>query len=180
MLLIIQLPWFINNNEGGFLMKKWFSAFLAFTAFIAALTLLPSPAFAKSPHIPDHYHSGRWVEVDISAQKAYLWIDQQLQAEHQVSTGKNNNTPIGEFFIDYQRQSQKMNGKPVRWVSYISARNIAFHNTQWDLTIKMGKPRSNGCIRMYTEGAHAIYDFVQTSRYQNGKLKRGTPVCIHK
>lgn len=149
-----------------------------------APTPTPSPDPTPIPRTLDHYHKGKWVEVDISEQMVYFWRGETVTQEFQCSTGKNNRTPLGEHFIDYQRSSQMMGDKPVEWVSYINVRNIAFHNVKF-LTDSgksegMGAPASAGCIRMTTEGAKALYSFVTESEYVDGNLRKGTHVCIHK
>lgn len=99
---------------------------------------------------------------------------------YSVGTGKNDNTPRGDFIIDLKQKEPvwyKDNSKPIpygdpenalgtRWMA-ISSPGFGIHGT-WEPD-SVGKASSAGCVRLRNEDVEELYSLV----------KEGTPVHIH-
>lgn len=120
-----------------------------------------------------------YIEVDISDQKLYYYIDNCLKLETDVITGKENkyDTRIGSFEIYEKTKGRYLAGDDYRvWVDYWMRfdNGIGLHDATW----RRGKfggniyktNGSHGCVNMSSEDAMYIYD--------NAKLK--TKVLVHK
>ena len=97
-----------------------------------------------------------------------------------VGTGKNDNTPRGDFIINLKQKEPvwyKDNSKPIpygdpenalgtRWLA-ISSPGFGIHGTWEPETV--GKASSAGCVRMRNEDVEELYSLVP----------EGTPVHIH-
>lgn len=75
-------------------------------------------------------------------------------------------TPTGSFRTDYKRPSRHMvNGSlasswgydlpGVPWICYFTEEGVAFHGTYWHNDF--GRPRSHGCINLFSEAARWLY-----------------------
>lgn len=120
--------------------------------------------------------SGKWIEVDLSQQRTYLWVGNELVANFLISSGKAATpTVIGEGKIYRKYPMQTMTGTingeyyyvpNIKWVSYFYG-GEAFHGTYWHHNF--GHPMSHGCINMTEDDAKVLYDFAPV----------GTKVIVH-
>lgn len=120
----------------------------------------------------------RWVEVDLSEQRTYLWLGNERIASFLISSGiAKYPTVTGEFAVRYKTPKQTMTGGSratgdyystpnVRWVSYFYG-DYALHGAWWHNNF--GQPMSHGCINMRDEDAKIVYDFAPV----------GTKVIVH-
>lgn len=120
-----------------------------------------------------------YIEVDISDQKLYYYIDNCLKLETDVITGRENkyDTRVGSFEIYEKTEGRYLVGADYRvWVDYWMRfdNGIGLHDATW----RGGKfggsiyktNGSHGCVNMASDDAMYIYD--------NAKLK--TKVLVHK
>jgi lipoprotein-anchoring transpeptidase ErfK/SrfK len=119
---------------------------------------------------------GKWIEVDLSKQRAYLYVGDTVVNSFLISSGKANTpTQIGEGKIYAKYPMQTMTGTiqgehyyvpNIKWVSYFDG-GEAFHGTYWHHNF--GHPMSHGCINMTEADAKVVYDFAPI----------GTKVIVH-
>ncbi len=122
--------------------------------------------------------TGRWIEVDLSEQRTYLWLDNTKIASFLISSGVSwAPTVKGEFAIRHKTPNQVMTGGSkatgdyyylpnVKWDSYFYE-DYAFHAAYWHNNF--GHPMSHGCINMREADAKQLYDFAPI----------GTKVVVH-
>lgn len=114
--------------------------------------------------------SNIWVEVDVSAQKLYLWQGGEIIFSSLVSTGtKQHPTPTGEFRVwgkysfDHMEGGSKERGDyyylpNVPYVVYFH-KSYALHGTYWHKNF--GRPMSHGCINLSTPDAKYLYQMLK-------------------
>ena len=121
--------------------------------------------------------SGKWLEIDLSRQMLFAYLDNQLVDSFLISSGKAATpTQIGEGRIYKKFPMQTMTGTingeyyyvpNIKWVSYFNG-GEAIHGTYWHSNF--GTPMSHGCINMTEAAAKFIYDFAPI----------GTKVIVHR
>jgi lipoprotein-anchoring transpeptidase ErfK/SrfK len=119
-----------------------------------------------------------WAQVDISAQKLYLWQGNRVIFSSLVSTGISRYlTPVGQFRVwgkflfDHMEGGSKARSDyyylpNVPWVIYFY-KDYALHGTYWHRNF--GRPMSHGCINLSTPDAKYLYQ----------KLRIGDLVVVH-
>lgn len=108
----------------------------------------------------------RRVEVDLSAQRAYLFENDKVTTSFQISSGTAATpTPQGNFTVFGYTRQQSMGcfeGAEycVRDVPYVTwfAPDIAFHGAD-ALRSSLGYPQSHGCVNMWDDAAKFVYDW---------------------
>lgn len=120
----------------------------------------------------------KWIEVDISAQRAIAYEHATPVKTFIVATGVSSHpTVVGEFAIWLRVRSQTMQGGSkasgdyysipnVEWVSYFY-QDYALHGAWWRKVF--GYPASHGCVNMTNDDAHWVYDWAPV----------GTKVIVH-
>lgn len=110
----------------------------------------------------------RRIEVDLSAQRTYLFENNAVVQSWAVSSGLTpNDTPTGDFRMQAHVRIQGMGNRDltkephyytpdVPYVSYFNG-DIAFHGTYWHNNF--GNPMSHGCINMTIDAAQYVYDW---------------------
>ena len=108
----------------------------------------------------------KWIEVNLSDQKLYAWIGDQLVNEFLVSSGiRIYPTITGVFRMWARTPSQTMSGGDlasgtyynlpnVQWVQYFYG-EYAFHGTYWHNNF--GTPMSHGCVNLTIEDAEWLF-----------------------
>ena len=120
--------------------------------------------------------AGRYLEVDLSQQKMYFFINQSLFKEYRISTGIDYPTPVGDYAI--------MNKSPLAfsdiynvWMPYWMGftyvnklgASLGFHEIAYAAKDKKGRPIYNngyyigdkmtgGCVAMEPKDSKEIYD----------------------
>lgn len=119
-----------------------------------------------------------WIEVDLSEQRATLYVGSAPVAHFAISSGVARfPTRIGEFKVWYKTPSQTMTGGSkatgdyyylpnTTWVTYFDGQE-ALHTAYWHNNF--GHPMSHGCINMRAADAKTVYDFAPI----------GTKVIVH-
>ena len=110
----------------------------------------------------------KWIEVDLSEQKVYVYEGTEQINEFVVSTGlPGTPTVTGEFRMWARTPTQDMSGgsraagnyyylKDVQWVQYFY-RDYGFHGTYWHNNF--GNPMSRGCVNMTNDDAKWLFDW---------------------
>ncbi|MCC6643487.1 L,D-transpeptidase, partial [Candidatus Peregrinibacteria bacterium] len=122
------------------------------------------------------------IKVDLSEQKMYISLGDQVVREFPVSTGKAKTpTPTGSFQIQFKQDVRVASSSP----HYIMPRFMQFkkggygihalpslandHGVFWREALNhIGSPRSHGCIRLLPEDAEFTFSFADV----------GTPVNV--
>ncbi len=164
------------------LRSKAFS--LGATLTLVALGAWALPAFAwktnletQSNTVPQvllarQQRTGRWIDIDLSAQRLTAWNGKQKVRSFNISTGKRRTpTPTGTFAIQSKYRSTRMRGQDydvpnVPFVMYYSG-GYALHGAYWHNNF--GTPVSHGCVNLRTASARWLYNWAAV----------GTPVVIH-
>jgi lipoprotein-anchoring transpeptidase ErfK/SrfK len=118
----------------------------------------------------------RWIEVNLSQQRAYLYENNKVVGSYVVSSGTSASpTPAGRFTVNGYSRIQSMgcfDGAPycvrdVPWVTWF-APDIGFHGAS-ALRSSLGYPQSHGCVNMWDDSAKLVYDWTAL----------GTEVWVH-
>lgn len=121
-----------------------------------------------------------FVEVDLSDQKVYLYIDNELYLSTKTVTGKPSTpTHEGYFEIYNKKRNTKLRGPGYvsyvnYWMPYDSARGL--HDATWRKEEDFENSEtyltngSHGCVNLPKDDAKNIYD----------NVKVGTRVLVHK
>lgn len=119
-----------------------------------------------------------YVEIDLTRQKVWLYIDGNLEIETDCVTGcvnKGYDTPTGIFTLTYKEKDRILRGKKLAngryeyqshvnyWMPFNGG--IGLHDATWrnsfgkDIYIKKG---SHGCINLPVDAAKKIYNLINT------------------
>lgn len=107
----------------------------------------------------------RRIEINLSAQRAYLFENNEVVKSWLVSTGlPGTPTPTGNFKVFAHTAMQDMGcfeGAPyctedVPWITWF-APNIGFHGTYWHSNY--GNRMSHGCVNLPIDLAKYVYDW---------------------
>ena len=100
-------------------------------------------------------------KVDLSRQRMEVFVDGRSMYKWTVSTGREGwHTPPGTYYPfaltrHFYSEKWKMN---LPYLVSISSDGIAIHGTE--LTAKLGRPASHGCIRLSIGNAARFYGLV--------------------
>ncbi|MBN1977691.1 MAG: LysM peptidoglycan-binding domain-containing protein [Anaerolineae bacterium] len=117
----------------------------------------PSPSPAPSPPAPA---DGRWIDVDLSAQRLTAYQGSTAVRSTLVSTGlPATPTPTGKFHIYVKYRATLMSGPgyylpDVPYTMYFY-RGYGIHGTYWHSNF--GHPMSHGCINLPTPEAEWLF-----------------------
>jgi lipoprotein-anchoring transpeptidase ErfK/SrfK len=116
--------------------------------------------------------SERWVDIDLSMQRVFVFQGDQEVNNFLVSTGtRYHPTVTGTFKIYIKYRAADMSGPgyylpKVPYVMYFY-KDYGLHGTYWHNNF--GTPMSHGCINLKTKDAGWLFDYA----------KVGTVVNIH-
>lgn len=112
-----------------------------------------------------------WVDVDIATQRVYIKDGNKNLYEMYSSTGKDDTTPRGTYYIQNERgnffYTQPLKMGAYYYVSFLNHGEYLFHTTPTDLygkyDKKIGKtlgrePSSHGCIHLSVADCKWFYD----------------------
>lgn len=102
------------------------------------------------------------ITVDISQQKMVVQTEDGGKEVFNVSTAKRGKlTPTGEYkpyLLKKMHYSTRYNNAPMPYSIFYSG-NYAIHGTTH--LDKLGRPASNGCVRLHPENAKWLFSVVQ-------------------
>ena len=106
--------------------------------------------------------------VDLSEQRMYVYVGEQLEYTFKVSTGrKGYGTPTGRWnaaWLSPKHRSRKYNNAPMPWAVFFY-QGYAVHGTT-DVG-RLGRPASHGCIRLHPDNAKTFFSLVQKNGKEN-------------
>jgi lipoprotein-anchoring transpeptidase ErfK/SrfK len=125
----------------------------------------PSPSSTGNP-------SGRWIDIDLSAQRVTAYQGSTPVRSTLVSTGlPRTPTPVGQYRIYVKYASASMSGPGYHYpnVPYVMYfyRSYSFHGTYWHSNF--GRQMSHGCVNMPTSEARWLFNWASV----------GTLVKVH-
>jgi lipoprotein-anchoring transpeptidase ErfK/SrfK len=135
-------------------------------------TKTPKPKKPKNAvHIPDNISAGqRWVDIDLSQQRAYAYQGSEIVNSFLVSTGTwLHPTVVGQFHIYVKYRYADMSGPGyylpnVPYVMYFY-KDYGLHGTYWHHNF--GTPMSHGCVNFRTEDAAWLYNWASVGTLVN-------------
>lgn len=135
------------------------------------------PCYQKTPISDENYGFGNsYVEIDLTRQKVWVYVDGNLQIETDCVTGcinKGHGTPTGIYTLAYKKENTVLLGKllsngkyeyesPVSyWMPFNGG--IGLHDATWrstfggDIYISNG---SHGCVNLPLEAAKELYNVI--------------------
>jgi LysM repeat protein len=130
-----------------------------------------SPAPSSPPATTGH-PSGRWIDIDLSAQRLTAYQGNKPVRSTLVSTGLSRTpTPRGQYriYVKYASASMSGPGYHVPNVPYVMYfyRSYSIHGTYWHNNF--GRRMSHGCVNLPTSEARWLYKWASV----------GTLVKIH-
>jgi lipoprotein-anchoring transpeptidase ErfK/SrfK len=135
----------------------------------------------------------KWIEVDLTNQRARAWEGNTLIYEFPISSGKWGRTPTGEFRIWIKLKYTKMEGGSKAKHTYYYLPNVPYtmyfyqgfglHGTYWHNNF--GHPMSHGCVNLSIPDAEKLFYWadpaISPTEYVKYPTKDnpGTRVVIH-
>ena len=136
-------------------------------SMIYAGQVLRIPAGASSaptapPATPTGSHSGRWIDIDLSAQRLTAYAGSTPVRSTLVSTGlARTPTPTGQYRVYVKYSSTLMSGPgyylPNVPYAMFFHRGYSIHGTYWHANF--GHPMSHGCVNLPTSEAQWLYNW---------------------
>lgn len=118
----------------------------------------------------------KWIEVNVSTQRMYVYQNGQVVRTFLVSTGKPSTpTPLGTFYIWEKLTLQTMIGADyvqpnVPYINYFDHSGDAIHGNYWRPASVFGNyGTSHGCVGLEVSDAEWVYEWAPI----------GTPIVIH-
>ena len=130
----------------------------------------PAPAPPPAPSAPSAPTSGRWIDVDLSAQRLTAYEGNTPVRSTLVSTGlPRTPTPTGRFPVYVKYTFDDMSGPGyylpnVPYVMYFY-RGYSLHGTYWHSNF--GQPMSHGCINLPTPEAQWLFNWASVGTIVN-------------
>jgi LysM repeat protein len=130
----------------------------------------PAPAPPPSPPPPSAPTDGRWIDVDLSAQRLTAYEGNTPVRSTLVSTGlPRTPTPTGRFPVYVKYTFDDMSGPGyylpnVPYVMYFY-RGYSLHGTYWHSNF--GQPMSHGCINLPTPEAQWLFNWASVGTIVN-------------
>lgn len=112
----------------------------------------------------------RWIDIDLSSQRVYVYQGDQLVNKFVVSTGTwQTPTVKGTYKIYVKYRAADMSGPgyylpKVPYVMYFY-KDYGLHGTYWHNNF--GRPMSHGCVNLKTKDAGWLYDFASVGTVVN-------------
>jgi lipoprotein-anchoring transpeptidase ErfK/SrfK len=113
---------------------------------------------------------GRWIDVDLSAQRVTAYEGNSAERSFIVSTGTSAHPTVsGQFRVYTKLYATDMAGPgyylpDVPYTMYYY-RGYAIHGTYWHSNF--GTPMSHGCVNLYTPDAQWLFDFASIGTLVN-------------
>ncbi len=140
--------------------------------YVGQVLRIPSGSSSTPPSSspPSAPASGRWIDVDLSAQRLTAYQDSTAVRSTLVSTGlPRTPTPTGQFHVYVKYASTTMAGPGyyltnVPYTMYFY-RGYGLHGTYWHSNF--GHPMSHGCINLPTPEAQWLYNWASVGTLVN-------------
>ena len=110
-----------------------------------------------------------YIEVNLTAQHLFFYIDGALALESDIVSGKNDGTPTGTYSVTYKERYATLNGEnyssPVSfWMPFSG--NVGLHDATWrddfgGTLYKSGG--SHGCVNLPVKTAKYLYENIDAS-----------------
>ena len=132
--------------------------------------VLRIPRGTSSPSPPSGGHTGRWIDINLSAQRLTAYAGNTPVRSTLVSTGlPRTPTPTGRYRIYAKYVSAPMSGpgyylSNVPYVMYFY-RSYSLHGTYWHSNF--GHPMSHGCVNLPTPEAKWLYSWASVGTLVN-------------
>lgn len=135
-------------------------------------TELPVPTLGPNGkfELPNVESGERWIDVDLSQQRAYAYEGYQLINMFVVSTGlPRTPTVTGQFHIYVKYRTADMSGPgyhlpDVPYVMYFY-KDYGLHGTYWHKNF--GHPMSHGCVNFKTRDAKWLFEWASVGALVN-------------
>ena len=108
----------------------------------------------------------KWIEVDLTIKKMYIYQNNTLIKTFLVSAGKSSTpTPVGTFHIFSKIPLQTMSGvgyvqPDVPWINYFLAGGYSIHGNYWREPSWFGNINSShGCVGLQVSDAEWVYNW---------------------
>jgi lipoprotein-anchoring transpeptidase ErfK/SrfK len=131
---------------------------------------VPAPAPSAPSAPPSAPTDGRWIDVDLGAQRLTAYVGNTPVRSTLVSTGlPRTPTPTGRYRIYVKYVSTLMSGPGyylpnVPYTMYFY-RGYSLHGTYWHSNF--GRPMSHGCINLPTPEARWLYNWASVGTLVN-------------
>jgi LysM repeat protein len=140
--------------------------------YVGQVLRIPSGGSSSTPPSspPSAPTSGRWIEVDLSAQRLTAYQGSTAVRSTLVSTGlPRTPTPTGQFRVYVKYASTTMSGPGyyltnVPYTMYFY-RGYGLHGTYWHSNF--GHPMSHGCINLPTSEAQWLFNWASVGTLVN-------------
>ena len=126
-------------------------------------TATATPTRTRRGVLPDNVnHEGRWINIDLSAQRLYAYEGSEVIRSFVISSGRSRTpTLVGQFNVWIKLRWATMTGPGyhltnVPYVMYYDG-SYGIHGTYWHNNF--GTPMSAGCVNMITEDAEWLYNW---------------------
>ena len=131
-------------------------------AIILGLTFMSGAAFAERVV----------ARISISTQTMLVFHEGRHIYTWPVSTAKPGKiTPTGIYapeFLSRHHRSKRYNNAPMPWAIFYDG-NYAIHGT--DQIRRLGKPASNGCVRLHPDHAEILFRMVKSEGMENLRVE---------
>lgn len=131
-------------------------------AIILGLTFMSGAAFAERVV----------ARISISTQTMLIFHEGRHIYTWPVSTAKPGKiTPTGIYapeFLSRHHRSKRYNNAPMPWAIFYDG-NYAIHGT--DQIRRLGKPASNGCVRLHPDHAEILFRMVKSEGMENLRVE---------
>ena len=111
------------------------------------------------------------VRISISAQTMQVFHEGRHLFTWPVSTAKAGKiTPAGTYspeFLSRHHRSRRYNNAPMPFAIFYDG-NYAIHGT--DQIKRLGKPASNGCVRLHPDNAKILFEMVKAEGMENMRV----------
>lgn len=124
----------------------------------------------EAPYEPPIQESGRWIDIDLSQQILYAFVDDTLVNSFYVSTGTYlHPTVTGQYYIYIKLRYTDMKGDgyylpDVPYTMYFYS-GYGIHGTYWHSNF--GTPMSHGCVNMETSEAGWLFNWASVGTLVN-------------
>ena len=130
-------------------------------AIILGLTFMSGAAFAERVV----------ARISISTQTMLVFHEGRHIYTWPVSTAKPGKiTPTGVYapeFLSRHHRSKRYNNAPMPWAIFYDG-NYAVHGT--DQIKRLGRPASNGCVRLHPDHAKILFRMVKAEGMENTRV----------
>lgn len=160
----------LERGDYGYLLDKEEEANQLKTELQQQQIIIREPCYLKKEVSKDNFGIGEsYVEIDLTRQKVWVYVDGEIQIQTDCVTGcinKGHETPTGIYTLTYKQEDRVLRGpgyaSPVSyWMPFNGG--IGLHDATWrssfggDIYVSNG---SHGCINLPLEAARKLYNII--------------------